>query len=124
MNEFTASTQAEHSEHNTGMPNGVMHYTDSATCSEEQAATALENFQAGRKLRTQYPTAREAYAKFVADYSRRTFPVQVGPKVVQRYLERYDGSWEHAYRAWLRDYADKQIQPDRFRQPAQGSAAG
>jgi murein DD-endopeptidase MepM/ murein hydrolase activator NlpD len=106
--------------HHEGSAGAVIHYTDSASCSEEQATTALGNFKAGRALRKLYSTAREAYRVFAERFSRGKFPAQVkgsrlAGAIIQRYLDAHGGSWEHAYRAWLRDYADRKIQPDRFR---------
>jgi hypothetical protein len=109
--------------HHEGSAGAVIHYTDSATCTEEQAETALENFAAGRALRKQRSSAREAYREFAASFCHSKFPSQVSPNekgraIIQKYLDANGGSWEHAYRAWLREYADRKIQPDGFRESA------
>src|SRR5262249_48602030 len=83
--------------HHEGSAGAVIHYTDSATCSEDQAMTALENLPKGRAIRKQYATAREAYRVFADQFARSKFPAQVkgskhAAEIIQSYLAKY-GDW-------------------------------
>lgn len=113
--------------HHEGYAGATRHLTDSRTADENAARRVLETNRA--VVRARYGTTvdefverhngsyREAYQEFAESEARRIFPIQVGRRTVNQYVERH-GSHEQGYRAWLNDYTDARIQPSRYREAA------
>lgn len=115
--------------HHEGYAGATRHLTDSRTADETAARRVLETNRA--VVRARYGTTvaefverhnasyREAYQEFAESEARRIFPIQVGRRTVNQYVERH-GSHEQGYRAWLNDYTDARIQPSRYREVGNG----
>ena len=107
--------------HHEGFAGAARHLTDSRTASADAAKQVLTLNLGAKKteaLKAQYGSYNEAYKHFAESQARKIFPVQVGSKgtaTMDAYVKKY-GNYEQGYRAWLNDYTDKKIRPDKYRQ--------
>ena len=104
--------------HHEGFAGAAGHLTDSRTATPESAKKALTLNLGGKKteaLKAQYDSYTEAYKHFAESQARKKFPVQVGRATVDAYVKKY-GNYEQGYRAWLNDYTNTKIRPDKYRQ--------
>ncbi|MBA3693172.1 MAG: hypothetical protein H0W77_07005, partial [Acidobacteria bacterium] len=104
--------------HHEGFAGAAGHLTDSRTASADDAKKALTLNLGGKKteaLKAQYGSYTEAYKHFAESQAQKKFHVQVGRATVDAYVKKY-GNYEQGYRAWLNDYTNTKIRPDKYRQ--------
>jgi hypothetical protein len=108
--------------HHEGVAGAVRLLTDSRTATEEEARRALE-MNVGRRRATDLSLEHGSYAEAFRNWTERRsqylFPIQVGrgtrgQQIIDRYV-RENGDYEHGYRAWLIDYRNRNVRPDRYR---------